>query len=159
MQFLGSSISVFGTFLDIEKDSNVDSTLFSFTIDGNQQETQEYPVSFPTDQHVGIFNSTTLTDEPHLLGISYAFDGTNSNFWLDYILYEAADNSSISNTETARIFIDDTSPYLQYSSSNWTPGHSHTMAESTSTRAATFNMTVAQSSGPNATASLTFYGT
>lgn len=83
-----------------------------------------------------------------------------ADFFIDYIIYEASANSTISGSDakTSFIFVDDTSSYLEYSS-DWThtvtnfPGNADFNLTD-----ATYNSSVMAPTSPWATVSLEFFG-
>lgn len=71
--------------------------------------------------HQNIFTIDSLTGGNHTIEITILTQTDNTNFELDYFLVEAPSNSSIETSPTSVLFIDDTSPYLNYSSqADWT---------------------------------------
>lgn len=90
--------------------------------------------------------------------MSFSFPGNDSMFYLDYLIYDAFENSTI-NGKTATIFIDDMSPYLQYSPTGWVPDHKPSFGSVTSQEAVTFNASIAQATTSGANVSLSFFGT
>lgn len=83
-----------------------------------------------------------------------------SNVAIDYLIYEATVNSTISQSptgnQTSFIFVDDTSPYLEYNQGGWEPNpavHIDLLHNS-----GIFNASVTQPLSPNSTVSLDFTG-
>lgn len=117
---LGSSISLYGT---IGGGDGFSSTNVSFGLDGNIISTSVITSSSDTRRHIPFFVSPSMPDSSHTLGVEVLTSAstlTDSNFFIDYLIYEASENSTVSTTEdTSWIFIDDHSPYLNYSD-GWT---------------------------------------
>lgn len=118
----GSSISVYGT---IEGGDGFSNTNVSFSLDGNMISTSIIAATSYTRRHIPFFVSPPMQDSSHTLEVEVltsASTGTDSNFFIDYLIYEASENSTVSDNtnETSWIFIDDQSSYLQYSEDGWT---------------------------------------
>lgn len=102
---------------------NCISTLVTFSIDGEILSTVNSSslAQGIIRPHMPFFVSPNLSlSTTHALSIELQNSVNTvlnqSSFFFDYLLYEATPNSSISNSTggTSWIFVDDTSPYLQY---------------------------------------------
>lgn len=119
---VGYSVSVYGTIGNQGADTNA-----SFFIDGNAGYTTLLSSTSNTNYHIKFFdsNSTISGGFQHNLSMQTSTSANtknHSNLFLDYIIYEAVLNSTIHTSVERRswIFIDDTSPSLQYSpTSGW----------------------------------------
>lgn len=155
---IGTFISVFGSILNIKDGPSGSDTTLGFSLDGIGQQSTDISADQENDQHRGVYNSSSLSVNNHQLNISISFPGNDSVFYLDYLIYDASENSSITNPTTSTIFIDDTSPYLQYSQAGWTLGHGPSFGSVTSEEAVTLNASIAQATTLGANVSLTFFG-
>jgi hypothetical protein len=125
IQLLGSSVSVFGTVPGLNELSAYTSTNVSFSIDGNVISNSTFLVPPVTRRHVPFFVSPFLPSSSsglntHTLEIDIltsAAATNESNFLIDYLIYNATINSTIPTPEkqTSWVFVDDQSEYLQYS--------------------------------------------
>lgn len=155
---LGTRIYVFGSIVSFQDLDSVEATSLSYTVDGQGITQKDISTNEPSNQHVPEFDSGPLSDGRHELSMSYTFDdpeGSNANFYLDYIIYDATENATIS--DFSQIFIDDNSPYLQWSSTGWSASHTPTLSEM-SPSSGTFNESVAEATASGATVSLLFWG-
>lgn len=164
----GSSISVFGTVPGISVGTvNYTSTNVSFSIDGNTFPTITTQVPPNTRRHVPFFVSPALSPSSHTLEIKILTSASSTNesdFLIDYLIYNAPVNSTISTSAegqlTSGIFVDDRSPYLNYSEGGWSndvldfPGQADFNLTD-----ASFNSSVTGPTGPSSTVSLSFTGT
>lgn len=155
MFLIGTHIYVFGSLVSLADSKQVQPITLTFTVDGEGPAPNTISTNQPSNQHVLAFDSEAVSDEEHQLNMSYTFTGSNANFYLDYLIYDASENSTIS--DSSHIFIDDTSPYLQWSSSGWSSSHIPTLSESSPT-SGTFNQSVAEATASGATVSLLFWG-
>lgn len=116
--------------------------------------------------HVPIFTSDRLSEGNHTLGISISpehedpSDIAGSSFQLDYLIYEATVNSTISNSTTSWVFVDDSNPFLAYSEGDWSTPGTTVWVPSTSLTLdeVTLNRTLTASTAPGATVYLQFTG-
>jgi hypothetical protein len=113
----GTSVSVFAT-LD-----NYPISTYNFTVDGAHASTWAKNAPSPTF-HQQVYTSGTLDDGEHQLELNLVSandTGTSLDNFFDYIIYTPSQNASLANTNSNQyLFIDDTSPYIHYSSSGWT---------------------------------------
>lgn len=122
-QFTGNSISVFGTTPGLNEGTAYTSTDVSFSIDGTLISNNTYPVPSTTRRHIPFLVSPDLSfssSNTHTLEIevlSAASTTNRSDFLIDYLIYNATVNSTIPSPEkqTSWVFVDDQSPYLNYS--------------------------------------------
>lgn len=158
----GSSIQVFGT-INFPGDSD---TTVSFAVDGNVQASPTFSAEEGLDHGRQLFASSPLDrNTTHVLTVtilaSNSFNLTHpSDLFLDFLIYEATVNSTIprsdAGNQTSWIFVDDTSPYLEYSDGGWVPnpvdytGLLH--------NSSVFNASITQPLGQNSTVSLNFTG-
>lgn len=159
---LGTSIFVFGSLNENggeEKGGHESDTTLGFVLDGigPSVDVIPEPLTTLTTQHFSAFNSTALDDGTHQLNMTVSFVGNVTDFFLDYIIYDAGENTTISNKDTSRIFIDDTSQFVQYSSTGWN-AEREPQFSSLEPIAATFNDTVTQATAAGASLSLTYWG-
>lgn len=156
----GSSIQVFGTNLS----PGDNDTTVTFSIDGNVLATPTIYASQAPYQNQQFFSSQPLpSNTAHRLTmeISGSFSLTHpSDVVLDFLIYEATANSTIPSSETASqtswIFVDDTSPYLEYSRDSWQPNPASYIE--LLHNSSIVNASVTQPLSQNSTVSLNFTG-
>lgn len=74
-----------------------------------------------TLSHQKIFALGSLADGNHTVEITILTQTVASNFYFDYFLVQASANTSIEDSPTSQLFIDDTSPFLVYTPiADWT---------------------------------------
>lgn len=114
--FNGTSIAVYGTV------DNYATSTWNFTVDGAHEQTLSENTPIPSTKfHQQLYSSGTLEDGEHLLELMVVnATATTDNFFIDYLVYTPLQNTSLSKG-TPYLFIDDTSPYVHYSPSGWTP--------------------------------------
>lgn len=153
----GSSISVFGTIGPLS-DTN---TTVSFSIDNTVLSTASILSEQTVFHHVPLFTSSSLSS-PTRHNISMEILSPNtatsvSNVFLDYLVYEATASSSIPNgtVQTSWVFVDDSSPYLEYDG-GW--DDSVPNPEDLNVTDAIFNSTISGPFSSSSTVSLNFTG-
>lgn len=132
----------------------------AFAIDGDSSSSSVLtPRLDSPSHHILVFSITSLEDTIHSVNLSISGNFTSS-FFLDYIIIEATENSTISSPSTSRIFIDNTSPYLSWSG-DWTVTTPTWMSFSDSFTQVdgTFNGSVTGAATPGAAVTLSFIGT
>lgn len=115
---LGTSISAWATI-----NRSKSSTDIAYTLDDGAPTSQTVESGTPgvVLGHQNIFTIDSLTSGNHTVEITVLTQTEDTNFEFDYFLVEAPANSSIETSPTSVLFIDDTSPYLNYSSQeDWT---------------------------------------
>lgn len=111
----GTSISVFSR---IAANANNATTILTFTIDDHLVNSTAVISDENEHFHHRLFSSPTLADGSHTLEITLT-NRTSSDVFLDYLIYEASENSPLDSS--ARLLILNTSPYLAYSQ-GWSSG-------------------------------------
>lgn len=161
----GSQISVISK-IPINTDSNNVTTNVNFSIDSTVVYSTTCVTNNQWQTHVPIFTSDRLSEGNHTLGISISPEHKNasniagSSFQLDYLIYEATVNSTITNSTTSWVFVDDSNPFISYSVDDWsTPGTTVWVPSTSLTLdAVTLNRTLTASTAPGATMYLEFTG-
>ncbi|EIM84868.1 uncharacterized protein STEHIDRAFT_112402 [Stereum hirsutum FP-91666 SS1] len=117
--FLGTSISAWAAI----NGSNINTDIIYALDDGIPTlHTVESETADVTLSHQNIFTIDSLSiTTNHTIEITILTQTNSSNFLFDYFLIETASNFSIKNSPASVLLIDDTSPYLEYSSeADWT---------------------------------------
>lgn len=157
----GSSIWVFGSKAAPYVHTNV-----SYSIDGQVAETGSYSPPSTSRYHFPYFSYISSSFGTHTLGIEIT--GTEastteiSDFFVDYLIYEASVNSTIPTADDSAswVFIDDTSPYLNVSS-DWSrtlPNFAPPEGGNEGITDAVLNSTILSPTASGATISLNFTG-
>lgn len=115
---IGTSISAWAAI----NGSNVNTDI-TYTLDNGAPtpHTVESGTAGVTLSHQNIFTIDSLSNVNHTIEVTILTQTNFSNFLFDYFLIESSSNSSMENSPTSVLFVDDTSPYLKYSSqADWT---------------------------------------
>lgn len=116
---VGTSISAWAAI----NGSNINTDIIYALDDGIPTlHTVESETADVTLSHQNIFTIDSLSiTTNHTIEITILTQTNSSNFLFDYFLIETASNFSIKNSPASVLLIDDTSPYLEYSSeADWT---------------------------------------
>lgn len=158
----GSSISVYGTVWGFIGTPGSVGSIISFSIDGTTIATTNTSQTPEGHRHVPLFVSPSLsTNSTHNLTMEILapnFGATNnSNVWIDYIIYEAVENSTVPTftAQTSWIFVDDWSPYLEYGDDEWSGTIPYFTSNMTDVA---FNSSVTGPTNTSSTVSLNFTG-
>lgn len=152
----GKSVFAFGSLGGSTDPQTVNVT---FTIDGGVSSSSILTPRRDSSHHISAFNVTSLEDTTHSINMDISGQFA-SQLFLDYIVIEATENSTISHPSTSRIFIDDTSPYLSWSG-DWAVATPPWIAfnDSFTEVDGTFNGSVTGGATPGASMTLNFIGT
>ncbi|EIM83182.1 uncharacterized protein STEHIDRAFT_159779 [Stereum hirsutum FP-91666 SS1] len=156
VSFSGKSVFAFGSLGGSTDPQTVNVT---FTIDGGVSSSSILTPRRDSSHHISAFNVTSLEDTTHSINMDISGQFA-SQLFLDYIVIEATENSTISHPSTSRIFIDDTSPYLSWSG-DWAVATPPWIAfnDSFTEVDGTFNGSVTGGATPGASMTLNFIGT
>lgn len=116
---VGTSISAWAAI----NGSNIKTDIIYALDDGTPtSHTVESETADVTLSHQNIFTIDSLSiTTNHTIEITILTQTNSSNFLFDYFLIGTASNCSMENSPTSVLLIDDTSPYLEYSSKvDWT---------------------------------------